>query len=299
MNIMKFFSALLPSFERSRIVEDIDLLRTEVKDVVLPAYKQAASVTHGKKFGAKITQNFNELFVAAMPRYRNAGFVAGTLDFYSSLVDKLDMIDRLVGELFAKDVTKESLTYRKTAILQYLAAVRFANQYSARALLRYLAAEQNVALGREEAIDTQLSPGEKKWLEDNLAGYFQALKLLALPTKDLTSALNAIPEITVVPERYEVTKQTVGADKLDPLRLDLISANYNPIYFIRSLWAEYQVETYKRDKETKRALEFRVLALKQAYEGTQDARIQQQIEYTEGRIAKISAELAEKEARYA
>lgn len=299
MNIMKFFSALLPNFERSRIVEDIDLLRTEVKEVILPAYKQAASTTHGKKFAATITQNFNELFGQTLPRYRTAGFIAGTHDFYQSLVDKLDIIDRMVGDLFAKDVTKESLTYRKAAILQYLSAVRFANQYASRSLLRYLAAESAMALGQPDQIDSQLSPGEKKWLEDNLSGYLQTLKLLALPTKDLATALATIPEITVVPERYDAVKQTVGADKLDPLRLDFISANYNPIYFIRQLYAEYQVESYKRDKETKRALEFRLLALKQAYEGKQDAKLLQQIEYTEGRIAKISAALAEKEAQYA
>lgn len=299
MNIMKFFSALLPNFERSRIVEDIDLLRTEAKDIILPAYKQAGSLTHGKKFGAQITQNFNELFLNTLPRYRQAGFVVGTHEFYVTVVEKLDILEKLVGDLFAKDVTKESLTYRKAAILQYLSALRFVNQYAQRSLLRFLAAEQFAALGQPERIDTQLSPGEKKWLDDNLSGYLQALKLLALPTKDLTAALNSIPEITIVPERFDAVKQTVGADKLDPLRFDFISANYNPIYFLRSLWAEYQVEAYKRDKETKRALEFRLLALRQAYEGHQDAKIQQQIEYTEGRIAKISAELAEKEARYA
>lgn len=297
MNILKFFSALLPNFERSRIVEDIDLLRSEVKEILVPAYKQAVSVIHGRKYAAPITNNFNQLFIDTLPRYRTQGFIAGTLDFYQHVVEKLDVLEHMVLEQFAKDVTKETLTYRKAAILQYLSAVRFANEYAARSLLRYIAAEQATSTGG--SVDSQLTPGELKWLQDNMSGYFQVLKLLTLPTKDIAAALQSVPEITVVPERYDVVKQSVGADALDPLKLNFISARFNPIYFIRQMHAEYQVEHYKRNKEVKRALEFRLLALRLAYEGKQDAKVAQQIEYFEGRIARLSASIAETEAQYA
>lgn len=297
MKIPQFFSALLPNFERSRIVEDLDMLRTEVKDNLLPAYKHAVQLTQGKPFKSALVNNFNEVFMITLPEYRRVGFLGGLLSFYTTLEDKLDIIDRMIPELFAKDVTKESITYRKASILQYLSAVRFVNEYSARSLLRFLSAEQLAALGKEDQIDVQLAPAELKWLNDNQQAYMQAIKVLSIPVKDLATALGQIPEITVVPERYEVVAQSVGRQNLDPLKLGLISGNWNPIYHLRSLWTERQVEAYKRDKETKRALELKLLALKQAYEGKEDARLGQQIEYVEGRIARLNKAIHDMEER--
>jgi hypothetical protein len=295
MKLPQFFAALLPNFERSRIVEDLDMLRTEVKDNLLPAFKHAAQLTHGKPFKSSLVNNFNEVFVMTMPEYKRVGFIGGLLSFYTTLDDKLEIIDKMIPELFAKDVTKESITYRKASILQYLSAVRFINEYSARSLLRFLTAEQFAALGKDEQIDTQLAPAELKWLTENQQAYLQAIKVLSIPVKDLATALGQIPEISVVPERYELVAQSVGYQNLDPLKLGLISGNWNPIYHLRSLWVERQVEAYKRDKELKRALELKLLALKQAYDGKEDARLGQQIEYVEGRIAKLSQSIHEME----
>jgi primosomal protein N'' len=51
--------------------------------------------------------------------------------------------------------------------------------------------------------------------------------------------------------------------------------------------------------EEKRMLEFRLLQLKQAEEGKKDAKLQQQIEYTEGRLQKINYKLKKMEEKYA
>lgn len=297
MKLIQFFTNLLPNFERSRIVEDVDGLQNEVKDNLLPAYKQALATTHGKKFASKMVNNFNEVFIMTMPEYRHVGFLGAMVSFYTTLSDKLDIISRMIPELFAKDVTKESMTYRKSAVLQYLSAVRFVNEYSARSLLRFLTAEQNALLGKSDT-DMQLAPAEVRWLDDNQATYLQAIKLLSIPVKDLASALEEIPEISIVPERYEVVAQTVGIKKLDPMNLGLISGRFNPIYHMRSLWAEHQVDSYMRDKETKRALELKLLALRQAYDGKQDARVAQQIEYVEGRLQKLNKSLHDREEQY-
>lgn len=294
-SIIRFFSGLLPNFERDRIVEDIDQLRSEVRENLQPAFKQAIAVTAGKKIASKQLSEFNELFTLQVPEYRRIGYIAGMYDFYTKLDDKLDVIAKLIPEMFSKDVTKESITYRKASILQYVATVRFVNEYASRSLLRYLAAEHNMNVGKESEIDTQLAPAELKWLSDNMQAFLQAVKVLGIPVKDLQIAVGHIPEITVVPERFDVVAQTVGARNLDPFQFGLISGRWNPIYHLRSMWAEYRVECYKRDKEIKRALELRLLQLKQSNAGQQDARTTQMIEYTEGRIAKLHKAIEEME----
>ena len=295
---LPFFSKLLPNFERNNVAEDVQMLRDDISNNLLPAYKQATTITHDRKFASQIVSDFDEVFRLSAPAYKRVGYFNGMIAFLTGMADKLDLVARLIPEMFAKDITRESLTYRKTALLQYLSVARFVNEYSARQLLRLVAAEQMAQLGKVDQTDTQLSPAEKSWLTDNQSAYFQAIQFLSLPLKDLSSAFERIPEITVVPERFNEIAHTVGAGNLDPMGLGLISGDWNPIYHLRSLWVERQVEAYQRDKETKRALELRLMALRKAYDGTQDAKLESQIEYIEGRLSRINHSINEMEQHH-
>lgn len=289
-SIKRFFSSLLPSFERSRISEDIDLLRKELNDNLLPAFQTAAKTTAGKGFKSELVAKFNALFVQALPQYRRDGFIVGTLQFFSSLPAKLDVLDSMVLEMFAKDVTKDTITYRKAAVIQYLEAVRFATQYATRSLLRFLPAEAAANLGGQ--YNETLSPAEIKWLNDNQFNYLQTLKLLSQHPKDLQALLDEIPDIAVVPEKYEMIRQTVGSDKLDPLKLNVIAPEFNPIYHFRMMYAEWQVKKYESQIEEKRLVELQLLALKEAYGGKRDAQLAQRIEYSEGRLQRLNVAIA-------
>lgn len=298
MKLSAFFASLLPSFERNRITEDVDMLRKDLQDTLLPAYAAAAAMTKGKDFKAKALQDFNGLFIMMLPQYRRVGFVEGTLQFFNELPAKLDVLDALILELFAKDVTKDTITYRKAAILQYLETVRFASKFATRSLLRFLHVETSSQKGQSNHAE-EMTPVELKWLKDNQSAYLQALKLLSHPAKELAGLLGEIPDIAVVPERMEMVKQTVGGDKLDPFRFGLISADINPIYHARLAYAEWQVKNYQAAIEEKRALELRLLAMSQAYEGKQDAKLSQQIEYSQGRLQKLNYAIAQMQEHYA
>ena len=60
--------------------------------------------------------------------------------------------------------------------------------------------------------------------------------------------------------------------------------------------AEWQVNRYKAALEEKRALEYRLLALKEEREP--DARLQQEIAYTEGRLQKLNKKVIDMESDY-
>lgn len=302
-SIIKFFASLLPNFERNQILEDIELLRTDAKENILPAYEAAARDMKSKGFRANVIKKFNDLFIHLFPQTRRVGFVEATLDFFAPMDQNLAVIQEYVQELFAKDVTKDALTYRKVNIIRYLETVRFVQRYASRLLLRTLAAETNVALGREGAVDSQLSPMELRWLVENQNAYFASVKALWHTPAQLRQVLESIPDIVVIPERAEIIRSTIGADKLDPLKFGLISfgldANINPIYHFRMVYAEAQVAEYKRKVEEKRTLELRLLALKEAYEGKQDAKLAQNIEYSEGRLHRLNYQIDKLTAEYA
>lgn len=301
-SILKFFASLLPSFERSQIQEDIEQLRKDVNDNLVPAFRAAARDMSGKGFKSALLNKFNAVYCYAFPQAKRGGFVEGILHFYAPVEANLAVIEEYVLELFAKDVTKEALTYRKVNIIQYLEMLRFVNRYSGRLLLRFLTAETGAVLGKGDQYDAALTPMELRWLNENQNAYIAAMKALNHQPAQLRAVLESIPDIVVIPERSEIVRQTVGADKLDPLKFGLINfalnANIHPLYHLRMVVAEQQVANYKRMLEEKRVLELRLLALKESYEGKQDAKLSQHIEYSAGRLEKLNYQIDKLTADY-
>lgn len=300
MTIKTFFASLLPSFERSRLTEDVDLLRKELHDNLIPSFTNAANIFKAKGFKNKTTLVFNSLFGYHVKVYQRVNYVEAIRGILITLPAKLDVIDSLIPELFAKDVTKETLTYRKMSVIRYLEAVRFVTKYSSKLLMRTLANETRAVNQSSELDDVQLTPVELTWLADNQTAFLDSIKVLDIQVKDLSAKLSDIPDVMVVPERMDVVKETVGVDKLDPLRFNFISAGkYNFIYHFRMAIAEWQVKQYEAKLEEKRVLELRTLALKKAYEGKQDARLEQQISYNEGRLQKLNYQIHKLEESHA
>lgn len=298
MNIKSFFLGLLPNFERSRIIEDIESLRIQVRDNLLPAFKNSETLMKANAYKAQLSNDFNGAFGVAVPKYRGHTFFQAMLGFLATSLDKLDFLDRIVPEMFAQDVTKESLTYRKTFVLQYLSALRFVDKYASMMLLRMVAAETYASQGRTDLIDSQLNQAELKWLAQNREAFFQAVKTLDISVKDLGHALETAADVRVMPDRIAALVQTLGVDKVDPLRMGFIVSDMNPIYFMRKVYAEFQVKRYKAKLEEKTLLELRLLQLKQAQSGKQDAKLDKAIEYSEGRLGRLNYELNEMQSEY-
>lgn len=302
MKILKFLGSLLPSFERSRVSEDVASLREEVVENIIPSAHAAAALTRGKKIQSSFGQNWSALFWAVLkegPRLKDRNFFDGVEWLFHSIPDKLDVINKLVDEMFAKDVTRDTMTYRKASVIRYLEIVRFCAEYASRGMLRLLAAEANIAEGKPEAVDAQLTPAELAWFNNNQAAFFDSLRILQISPSDLQQTIDSIPDVTVVPEKASMIRETVGENNLDPMRLGLLNARHNPIYHIRMMTAEHQVRKYKAKKEEKRLLELRILRLKEAYQSKQDPRLSQQIEYNEGRLQRLNYELDQEAQQFA
>lgn len=297
MSIKDFFNSLLPSFERNRITEDVAALRKELHESVVPAYQRAEKVMASHPLRNAQAIAFQNDFNKALPDMARFGLVSGSRRIFAELDVQLRVIDELVESTFAKDVTKETMTFQKVTILRYLELARFATTYSTRLLLWLTEVESNAALNKEAA--STLTPAELTWLTDNKRTYlFEVLPVLDQTAQELKQTLKGIPEITVVPERMDLMRQTIGAHKLDPLQLGFIGTRYSPIYHLRMYYSEWQVKRYKAMLEEKRALEFRLLALQEAYDGKENAKLEQAIQYSQGRLQRLNYELARLEERY-
>lgn len=289
MKIVQYLLSLLPFFERSRINSDIERLRGEVNDSLLPSFKKASQLIQGRDPTSPGAKAINNMVGLEMPAYKRYGFIGAVSRIFDKVPAQLDALTQLVDANFGKDVIRESLSYRQTSILRYLELLSFASEYATRALNRYLANETSAHLNREA--DIEFAPAELEWLKVHQPAFFQTLKLLDMSAEGLVNALQSIPDVTVVPEKAPVLKATLGEKSLDPLNMGLISARKYPLYHLRMHIAEWEVRKFKRKEEEKKQLEYRILELKEAMAGKQDPRLQQALDYSQGRLQKLTYEL--------
>lgn len=292
MNILKSFASLLSLFDRSRISEDIDQLRSEIKDNLLPEYTKAAALVGNRQWQAPSAKAFNDLFGYDFPAHRRDGFLKGIEKIFVSMPEKLAVVEDLVGS-FSKDVAKDALTYRQASVIRWLEIARFATTYAVRSLIRQLGNESAAVLGKTGDFDKGLTAAELAWFKANEQAFFQALKVIDVSPDQLGQSLASIPDVTIVGDKVGQVKATLGEAAIDPLKMGLISATKNPIYHVRMAIAEWQVRRFKAKEEEKKQLQFRILELKEAYANKQDPKLQQAIEYSQGRLQKLTYELQE------
>lgn len=291
MNIGKYVSSLLPNFSRSTIEEDIRILKEDISENTLPPFEAAAEFFNQSKFTSKECLAFDKAFQNSIdiPKDIAGNYVYVTYRSIKRALDAIRTLEEKLDKIFGKDVAGSSMTYARANVLQFIEAVTFANKY-ARKLLLWTYNEEKKANGR--TIGEPFTKAELAWLKENRNAYFAVIKVISHKPSEIASVFSNIPDMIVVPEEVSVAQQTVGAAKLDPLRMGILPLWMNPIYHIRMAVTEYQVERYRAGQEEKRALEFRLMALKELRNGEADAKLEQQIEYTENRLKKLNYKLA-------
>lgn len=289
MSIAKYVTSLLPSFERSRVEEDVRLLKEELQETTIPPLAAAADHFKRARFEARDVQDFDRVFQRSVRTDLSGNFIDISHEAMRRAKEMVEKIDTSLDKYFGRDVTAEGMTYTRLNVLRYLECVSFASRYVRKLLLWTYQQEQAAA---SRPIGQPFTKAEIKWLFENRQAFFLCIKVLAKKVQDVEKVFRNIPDMVVVPEEVEMAKETVGVQRLDPLQTNLIPVKLNPIYHVRMAIAEWQVNRYKAAQEEKRAMEYRLLALKESREGKEDAKLEQTIEYTEDRLKKLNYKLA-------
>ena len=294
MSIANYVASLLPTFDKARIEEDLRLLKEELQNNTIEPYRLASDFFNRNRFKSKEATEFDTTFRRQVKTESDLlGIYPVTI--YGGLtrcLANLNWVESHVGEFIGRDLASTGFTYKRANLLRFIEVAGFVGQY-ARKLLLWTYANEQSALGR--SLGSPLAPAEVEYLFRNRQAFFTGLSVVSKKTKVIEAAFANIPNLVVVPETEGSLKETVGPARLDPLQTGIIPIQLNPIYHIRMAIAEYQVGRYKAGQEEKRALEYRLLALEELLEGQEDAKLQQQIEYTEARLKKLNYKLSQME----
>lgn len=302
MSVIQFLKDIVPNFERSRILDDVASQIDYLDKTAIPSFRNAGKVMAGRRLVAKQSLEFVGGVFYVLPKYKPRGLFIGMAEYLEQVRATLGQLEGVVTEMFGEDVTKETLTYRKTTVLSYLSSARFVAHYATSMLSLVLAAETSEALQQDTPgfLEQQLTKAERMVLENNAQRFLDTLPLLDRKPEAVIQAIETIPEMTVSDDKDKLMNQTAGQQQLDPLKL-----NFGPIpsltllYRARQFVAEWQHDSYKAGVEEARVLELRIMDLKYALAGKQDAATQKVLDVTKGRLDKLRARLRDYEERYA
>lgn len=286
LSLEKYISSLLPSFEKKRIVSNLERINEEYEKTVIPVYRSTHEAFKTVTFDTLANAEFTKAAKRLLPSYKNT--IHGSI--YRVLVKvpaKLKVLKELVDEHYDTHVTSEGMTYAKVNVLQMVEVMDFSAMYARRLLLAMYNMENTPF---EEKLKERVFFREVMWLRRGQEAFFKCLEIMDMRESEFKSKFTNIKDLLVVPGNVDETIEVVGHSKLDPMKTSLIPYNWSPLYHIGIAVATYQHACFERAREEADGIELHLLALKHAKEGAtgkEVIKIKKQIEYNENRIIKV------------
>lgn len=293
MKFTTFIKSLLPGFEKDRVLEDIRITRTELKEATIPAFESSVPLLKSSTLKSKEIEDFEKVF-----RRNNPGFprelFEGLLEGLHTAESNLEVAEDLIIKTYNEDVAAGGMTYLKANLLQFVELVGFVSKYSRKFLFYTFVMEAAKFEANSLKMSESLSKAELRWIEENFLNFAQAFKIVSVPKAKLGKQLADIPDVVITSDNEDVLMRT-QSNKVDPMSMRFIAAWLNPIYYIRMQVAEWQVNRYNAAKEELKVIQLRKLHLERLRNNEPDARLEKEIAYLEERAQKLNYKIQQME----
>lgn len=285
---------MAPTASRSSVEDELRVLRTELNETTIPPFENSAEHFGLTAMNAKETKDLDKLFRSRLSKDlgEDKMYVSAVLKQLKNSVELLTMIEDNLEKYFSKDVAKASVTYSQMNIMRMIDLIAFNAKY-ARKLLLWTFQKEQEALGQR--IDSPFTKTEVNWLFENRPLFFSSVKTLSKDVDKVKVLIRNIPNIVIDVKDNEEVEASVDSNKLDPFNMGFIPLAINPVYHIGRLVAEWQAARYDASIEERRALEYRLIMLKELGNGKRDAKLEKEIEYIETRVKKLNYKISKYE----
>lgn len=297
MNYFSYITALLPTFEKQRMMRDVDDIRQQLVESTLPPYKTAAeTLDKNWNWKSKEVERFDRNFQRDIKSEFKGNFIQVTYKTLARMADNLDTLEQLIDNSFQDTVVGRALSYQQAGMLRYLEMMNFTLRYS-NLLLRWTLANENATLGdtREDSI----LKGEVAYLQEWERDFIDSLRILGSTERDLKTKMDNIPQVEITEENEKTVAATMGMQRINPFRMGLISKDWNPIYYLRMGIADWRVNRFKAQKEERRVLQYQLMRMKELREeGEANPALDKEIEATTNNLNRLNNSIKKMEDKY-
>lgn len=296
MNIIAYIKSLLPNFSKNRVVDDARVTYAELEGNTIPSYVEAEKLFYNWKYRSQQMKDFTTTFKRIVKEDSQQNIIVGISRALDRILENKVYVQEKILTNFEDEVVTEGISCVKANLLRVLETVSFASNY-ALSFLNYVYILETAEINEESGyVRSSLSPAEIENLQARFTDFCLALNAIARKKDKFAKTIEEIPDVFLDINTGSTLIGTVGEDKLDPLLMRNFSGNTNNvIYHLRLMIAERQIANYKKNKELKKILELRLLNLKMQIENTPDAKIEREINYTQGRIQGLEHDLRKME----
>lgn len=294
--MLDFFRKLLPNFEKRRLVSYHDNVAQTTNDIVVPGLEQLSEY--------RIEQGVKDLFYKseyAMTRFhkpitkRLQGTLTSSelkevetvlLSVTKRMSLKLSLLRGYIDKLFGNQVSTETLSFKQVEIIRLLDLMSFYNRYTMK-FIHYALYEHGVK--HQTVVANPLTPGEVKWLNDNISTYLNLCVIFAMKDTEFTDIINKTSDLEIT--TAEDNAQILGT-AADPLKLGFVPVIGTTILFVQNLYLEYEVKRYESAKLRLQSVQLHLQLLKQnADNNPEDETIKRQIDYHTNRIKELEVQI--------
>ncbi len=296
MSIETFVKSLLPSIDKSTILEDAATTVEELKEYTLPPYIatiDAKLFTGDYRFQSDWMFRRNRDFKSRF-RGTNSNLIEVVALTLGTVLKRTEFVQEALEKDLVHDLARDGISYPKATLVQLLELASFYSRYARRFLLMCYACEIP-EFNKEISKEKPFSKIEVKQMEEQFGAFLSVTEIFSRSERDFNAALTSIPDMLVDLQDAQVTHAVAGTGNLNPMALGFISHVWNPIYHIRMAVANWQNTRCLAAKEEATALEYRLAQMRLALEGEQSAALEKRIEYTERRLMNLNLEIAKLE----
>lgn len=299
LGIVKYMKSLVPHIERDQILEDLRLTETELENIVLPAYADAATFFSQDKFKSKENGDINEQVTMGLKSTRMGRQTTFLGEFnvrLNQIFKNIAVLNKHIGSEIGRDVVTDGVSSRKVALIRIAEKFSYISRYSLD-LLNLVYINESSAVGTDVR-ELSMSPAEMGKARASIPNLIRLLAAYGIDPKDFEKNLGKMPDVVLGRDKNQEVEGVYGDNELDPMTPQLTTGFAgNPIYHVRMLVAEWQTKRYKANQEKKKVLELRLLHLQlQRDSGENNPKLVKEISYTQDRVAKIDRYLKEVEA---
>ena len=283
---------------REQLIDDIVILREDLMSFTKPGYELANKNFGTRAFKSKWNENFFAAMKQNMDRINSKNCIPVILKAIDKVIDRVDMLEKLVDENFNDDVSVHAMSVKRINILAYLEACTFFTVYARRLLSMIMQTEINC---NSEDVTNELDdilPFNLLWLQERRAGFLMVLDLFYSGKGDLEKVVEDLPDINLNTTNIKAVESS--NKNLDPNSLGFIPVVLNPIYHIGMIVAEWQHSRLRAAEAERDILQVQVVNLKLVLEKKNDAKLQQKVKYIENeRLKPLYQKIAKMESKYA
>ena len=283
--LVAFVSALMPNFEKSRILEDLNSVHKEMK-----LTREMLAVDHGlfNRTAKKTVSDLETELNSHVKGYRGdlIGLIRQVADL--QLKEKDDLVD-FIDEIYAGVVIRDSMDYRKVHMLRYVDGLSFFNGY-ARKLILFLANH----LVDDRSIASVMDRADEEFINDrrNQRSFAVVVSAMMFKVKDIRKSLDKVGKVSFNSETHGMLSRQMDTD---PMRLGLLPVVGSFVYHVGMEINLMMAARQERAKEEREKLRIMVMLLNRKLDGVDDpkerARLEKQLEYHNNRINKLSAKI--------